>query len=258
VAYAKNGEKGMNDQVSAPEVAAAEAPQVGMIARFVAVFTDPRKAFSSIRRNHEWLVLLIILSIVGIASYQMTKPLIIKSQLENLEERLSRFGNLPAERKQEIMDQQAEQLANPLWQFLTPVFYIVVLMVGSGILLFLGNIIMGGETKFLLVLNMFALSWLVTIPETIIKVPLMLSKGSAKVQTSLALLLPADQSNTFLGTILGKFDIFGLWQLALVIFGLSILTKASVNKSAWAVGITWFIWVIIQGGLASLGFNLGG
>lgn len=248
----------MDEQISAPEMTAPEPPQVGMIARFLALFTDPRKAFSSIRRNHEWVVLLIIMSVLGIAMYQVTKPILVKDQIATLEDRLDQIDNLPAERKQEILDQQAAQLANPIWQFVTPVYFVIVFMVGAGVLLFLGNIILGGETKFLYVLNMFALTWLITIPEVIVKVPLILSKESTKVQTSLALLLPADQANGFLGTVLGKFDIFGLWQLILVIIGLSVLTKASVNKSAWAVGTVWFIWVLIQAGLASLGFNFGG
>jgi len=127
----------------------------------------------------------------------------------------------------------------------------------SGILLFLGNILMGGQTNFRDVLNMYALTWLIAIPENIVKVPLMISKGSMKVETSLALLLSSENSSTFLQTILGKFDLFGLWQLGLVIFGLSLLCRTSVGKSTAAVGLTWFIFVLIQAGLASIGVRFG-
>jgi len=248
----------MDEQVSTPEPAVPEAPSMGMVARFIAVFTDPRKAFASLRKNYEWLVALLIVTVFAMGSYQFTKPLVVQDQLAAIEERLDQNPNIPEERKEEILESVAERFENPVWQFLTPVFLLVALVIGAAVLLFLGNIIMGGQASFLAVMNMFALSWLIVIPETIVKVPLMLSKGSTKVHTSLALLVSSDQANSFLGTLLGKFDLFGLWQLVLVIVGMSVLARCSVSKSAWAVGITWFVWVLIQGGLASLGINLGG
>ncbi len=247
----------MDEQVVMPEPGIPEPPQIGMLGRFIALFSDPRKAFLSIRKNHEWIVVVLIVAVLSMGSYQLTKPIIIEAQLSSIEERLEN-ANIPEERKQEILDDVVERMNNPFLQLLGPVFIVIILLIISGILLFLGNIILGGQTKFLLVMNMLALSWLIAIPETIVKVPLMLSKGSAQVQTSLALLVSADQANTFLGTLLGKFDLFGLWTLGLVIFGMSILTKTSVNKCAWTVGIAWFIWALIQAGLASLGINLTG
>jgi hypothetical protein len=247
----------MDEQVVMPEAEVPEPPQIGMLSRFIAVFFDPRKAFSSIRKNHEWIVVVIIVSALAFGSFQLTKPIVIEAQRSAIEERLE-GANIPEERKQEILDDVIGRMSNPLMQLLTPVFIVIILLIISGILLFLGNIILGGQTKFLLVMNMLALSWLISIPETIVKVPLMLSKGSAQVHTSLALLVSSEQANTFLGALLGKFDLFGLWTLGLVIFGMSILTRASVTKCAWTVGIVWFIWALIEAGLASLGINLGG
>lgn len=247
----------MDEQVVTPEAEVPQPPQIGMLSRFIAVFFDPRKAFASVRKNYEWLVVILIVFALSFGGFQLTKPIMIEAQVSAIEERLAN-ANIPEEQKQEILDSIVERMSNPLMQLLGPVFMVIILVIGSGILLFLGNIILGGQTKFLSVMNMFALTWLISIPETIVKLPLMISKGSAQVHTSLALLLPADQANTFLGTLLGKFDLFGLWMLGLVILGMSVLTKASVAKCAWAVGIAWFIWVLIQAGLGSLGINLTG
>jgi len=247
----------MNEQVIVPAAEAQETPHVGMMARFIALFFDPRKAFSSVRKNWEWLVVVVIVSLVGMVSYQFTKPIVIKDQMAQIEKQFERY-NIPEERKQEIIDSTRERMENPFWQLLTPVFIIIVFLIGSGILLFLGNIILGGQTSFKLVMNMFALTFLIAIPETIVKLPMILSKKSTQVHTSLALLVSSEKANTFLGTLLGKFDLFGLWQLGLAILGMSILTKSSMAKSAWTVGAAWFIWVLIQSGLASLGINFGG
>lgn len=247
----------MDDQIVMPEAEVQATPQVGMLARFIAVFFDPRKAFSSVRKNWEWLVVVLIVSLFGLGSYQFTKPIVVKDQMAQLEKQLDSY-DLPEDRKQEIMDSARERMGNPVWQLLTPVVVTIVLVIGAGILLFLGNIILGGQTSYKLVLNMFALSFLIGIPDTIIKLPLILSKGSTAVHTSLALLVSPEQANTFIGGLLGKFDLFGLWQVGLVILGMSILTKSSVAKSAWTVGAAWFVWALIQAGLISLGLNFGG
>ena len=248
----------MNEQIAAPQSDVLETPQMGMVGRFLAVFTDPRKAFTCVRKNHEWIIVLVLAAAVSIGSYQFTKPIIRKDVIAQLEEQLKSNPNVSAERRQEIMDTVAARFDNPWLQFLGPVWMLVVFAVVAGILLFLGNILMGGQTNFLTVLNMYALTWLVVIPETIVKVPLVISKSSTKVETSLALLLSAENSNKFLQTLLGKFDLFGLWQLALVILGLSVLCRTSFGKSAAAVGAAWFILVLIQAGLASIGLGFSG
>lgn len=248
----------MNDQQVPPsEPTVVDSPQMGMLGRFIALFTDPRKAFESVRKNYEWVVALLLVAAVVFTTVQLTKPIIKKDMVTSIEEQLEQF-DVPAERRQEIIDNALARMDNPLWQLLTPVFLLVVLFIGTGILLFLGNIIMGGEARFGYLLNMFALTWLITIPENIIKVPLMISKGSTNVATSLALFLPVGNESKFIETLLGKFDLFGLWQLTLVIIGMSVLCKSSTTKAAWTVGIAWFIWVLIQSGLASLGIQMGG
>jgi len=248
----------MNEQSTNSEMNAPETPQVGMGSRFLAVFTDPRKAFASIRGNHEWLAYMVIVFILAIAGYQLTKPLIIRDQLAQLEQRLDANPSITAEQKEAYMEQTESMMSGPLAMVFAVVAICIMAFAGAGILLFLGNIIMGGQTSYLHVLNMFTLTWMIGIPESIIKIPLALAKDSAKVATSLALLLPADSPNAFLMTLLGKFDLFGLWQLILVIIGMSVLCKTSTAKSAWTVGIAWLVWVLIQSGLAVLGINLGG
>ncbi len=247
----------MDEQIPTPGTAVPETAQMGMVARFISVFTDPKRAFLTIRKNHEWLVVLVLVSVLGLATYQLTRPIIRKDVIADLEETLKSNPNITEERREEIIESVAARFDNPVWQLVGPVFQLLAMVVVSAILLFLGNIILGGQTKFLYVLNMYALTLLIMIPESIVKVPLMISKESTKVQTSLALFVSSESANTFLGTLLGKFDLFGLWQLVLIILGLSVLCRTPVSKSAWAVGIVWFIWVVIQAGLASLGIRMG-
>ncbi len=248
----------MNEPISTSEVVPEETPQMGMVARFVGVFTSPRRSFASIKRNHEWLAAILVVLIFGMGSYALTRPYIIKGQLATFEERLDANSNMPEAQKQEILDGYEEQISNPVWLLLGPVFLVIVALIASAILLFLGNIVLGGQAKFLTVLNMYCLTFLVGVPETIIKLPMILSKKSIDVKTSLGLLASSESVGPFMSTILDKFDIFAIWQVALVSIGLSVLTKTSVGKSATVVVIVWLLWVIIQAGLATLGVNFGG
>ncbi len=248
----------MNDQVTMPETGESpEQPQMGMPARFMALFTDPRRAFAAVRKNWEWLLIILIVSVVGIASFQIAKPIYIKDQLASTEEALDRF-NVPEERQAEILEEQEQNMSNPAMQLIGPVATVIILVIVSAILFFITNVLLGGQSSFLLVMNMYALTWLVTIPEAIVKVPLILSKGSTQVHLSLAVLLPSDQINTFMGQIFNQLGIFPLWQLILVMLGVSVLAKAPFAKSATFVGILWVIWVLISAGLAQLGINMAG
>ncbi len=248
----------MNDQVTMPETGdAPEQPQMGMLARWMALFTDPRRAFASVRKNWEWVVVVLIVSIVGLASFQIAKPIYIQDQLDRTQEALDRF-NVPEERQAEVLAEQEQNMSNPVLQLIGPVATVIILVIVSALLFFITNVLLGGHTSFVLVMNMYALTWLITIPEAIVKVPLILSKGSTNVQLSLAVLLPADQITSFTGQILNQFGIFPLWQVILVMLGVSVLAKAPFGKSATFVGILWIIWVLISAGLAQLGINMGG
>ena len=246
----------MAEPISSPDTAIPEGPQMGMMARFVATYFSPRRAFSTVRRNHEWLLVVLLLTIVGLGSFQLTKDIIQDEAAANLDERLAE-ANLPEAQKQEIKENAMAQIGNPLWQLLTPIYFVVKIVVVAAILLFLGNIIMGGQANFLHLLNMYALTSLIEIPDTIIKVPLIISKGSMKVQTSLALLLSPESDKSFLFNVLARFDLFGLWQLALVMIGMSVLCRTSTAKSFWTVGLAWLIWAVAWGGLQTVLAKLG-
>ena len=46
-----------------------EAPPMSFGAKLWNLYVDPRKTFASVRRNHEWVILWILVSVIAVGSY---------------------------------------------------------------------------------------------------------------------------------------------------------------------------------------------
>jgi hypothetical protein len=92
----------------------------------------------------------------------------------------------------------------------------------------------------------------VSLPAVIIKLPLMLVKKNLHVQTSLAAAMPSGTDESVPFKILAHFDIFTIWQIALISIGFSAVYKFNVKKSASMVIGFWALWVIISMGFTAL------
>ena len=239
------------------EVRTPESPEhLGFLEKFWNLFVDPRKLFASIGGGHQWIILWLIMGAVAIAGYLPIKDIVKANQMEQVEKSLAGNTAVTPEQKQEILDNMSENFENPAWLLLTPVFQLVALLFAAAVLLFIGNIILGGNTKFLPVLNAYAGTGMLTILGTLVVVPLVMAKGSMDVSIGLGVLTSPD-TGPFMKKLLSSFELFGLWQVWLSSVAVSVLAKAPSGKSFVAVFIAWFIWVLAQSGLATLGMNFG-
>jgi hypothetical protein len=129
--------------------------------------------------------------------------------------------------------------------------FLVVLVVGVAFL-FTGNVVLGGSSTFKHMLAVASWGYLVSIVESVIKIPLMLAKGSIHVYTSLAVLFDTSEFNTVLFKIADAFDVFVIWRVIVWAIGFGIMYKFSKNKSLMAVIVLAVIYFAISIGLGSL------
>lgn len=230
--------------------------KLSFFSKFWNVFVDPRKTFSAIGGGHEWVILWLIVGAVSLGGYFPIKDIVKADQIEQMEKTLGNNPSISAEQRQEIIDQTAKNFDNPVWALLTPVFQLIAIFFVSAILLFIANIILGGNTKFLPMLNAYAWTGIISVLGTIIVVPLIMAKGSMDISLGLGVLTSPD-TGPFMKKFLTSFELFGLWQVCLSAVAVSVLAKASMGKAFGAVFVCWFIWVIAQSGLATLGVNFG-
>ena len=226
-----------------------EEKPMGGASKVLSIFFEPKKVFESLKIKPTWLVPYIIVALLGIGFFYTTYPYIMNQQVEKIKDN----DKIPEEQKQVIIDRMTERAHPPVWQlFLAPVGTIVTLAVVAGILFFVFNVILGGDSTFRRVFSVYCYSSLVGVPAMIVKYPLIMLKKDLNIQTSLALLLSADTRNSFIYSFLSSFDVFTVWQLVLVSLGMGILYKYSTKKAFTTTAILWIIWVVAKSGLSSL------
>jgi len=233
----------------------SDAPQLGFLGKLWNLFVDPKKTFASVGRNHEWVILWILASLISIGSFMPIKAIVKEARLDQVEEYLE-AQNVPEERREEFRDGVRRQFDDPKYLLFVPATLLVALLIVSGILLFLGNIILGGDTSYLRMLNAYAWTGLIVIPATIVTIPLVMAKGSMDVSIGLGVLTSAD-TGPFLKKLLSSFELFALWQVWLSSVAVGVLAGVQTSKAFWAVFVIWLIWVMAQSGLAALGIPLG-
>lgn len=225
------------------------AEEMSTLQKIWRIFTEPSKTFTVLSKKPSWFVPVAIVLVVGIISGFITYPLQIQLQINAIQE-MDRFS---AEQKQEIIDRVEEQANRPgpriLRSVIQPVLLIFFMVFGAAVFLwFGGNLLFGGDVSFKKVLSVYSYSTLVGvmgIPATIVKVPLMMVKKSMLVQTSLAAVLPSADLKSILFHSLSRFDVFEIWQIAVVSIGIAIICNFSMKKSAGLVIGLWVVWSII-------------
>lgn len=238
----ESDEAGTSQQPLSPEEPLSFLKQVFLI------FTDSGRALAELVARPRWLGAFAVVLLFSVASVQATYPLIMEARRDAIQQ------------SQQVSGEQADVYLERLSRPLTPavrvmmVFFQVIgqaigLVVIAGVLMFGGNILLGGESNFVTLLAITAHSWLVLIPKVILTVPLMLAKGSVAVSTSLQVLLSGDQWTTPLGVVLGAVDVFSIWMIVLLVMGISAAYHFSRAKSIALVVSLYVIMILI--GMAS-------
>jgi hypothetical protein len=98
--------------------------------------------------------------------------------------------------------------------------------------------------RFLPVLMVVVMAFMVAIPEAVLTTLMMIAKGSTDVSFGLALLVPSELKSSPLNNMLMQIDVFSIWALALLIMGLPIMTGVTRRFAAITVGYVWAIWLL--------------
>jgi hypothetical protein len=240
-------EEQSENQIAEQENALSFFTKVGL------VFTNPTRLFQSLRQRPEWILPVIVIIIISMISTFLISDLVMDSRIELLE------------MNDQLTDQQREMQIEGTKKFfgsttgkivtatVFPIIgtFLVVLVVGVAFL-FTGNVVLGGSSTFKHMLAVASWGYLVSIVESVIKIPLMLAKGSIHVYTSLAVLFDTSEFNTVLFKIADAFDVFVIWRVIVWAIGFGIMYKFSKNKSLMAVIVLAVIYFAISIGLGSL------
>ncbi|MEO0091385.1 MAG: YIP1 family protein [candidate division WOR-3 bacterium] len=204
------------------------------------VYFSPTKFFIRLKNKPQWIIplILIVLSaiIVSVVTLSTYSP---EERMAQLRER-----NLTPEQ----IERAEKFMSGPLvWisaiissVIFTPIVLLIVAIIINFLLPLLGS-----NSNFLTTFSCVVGASLVRIPAMIVKIILMLIRGTPFVYTSFILFFPMISQDTFFYRLLSKLDFFTIWEIILMVLGLKIVYELKGKKSYFLLFGIWFVYIII-------------
>jgi len=234
---------------------------MSILANVINSYTAPGKVFEAVK-DFDWkkaIVPLLILAIIGVLSFWAIQDLATEAGYDAAVERIQNNSRLSEEQKTEFYERIDDQMSGPqitgwIFSFLgnpITVFFMAL------IVLLVGNAFMGGSAKYGQVLNITAWAYMIIILESIVKIPLMLSKWSLEVYTGLGV-LGIGEKGSFINSLFASIDIFAIWRIVLIAIGMGIIYNKKTKPYLIAMLVAWFVLRLIGAGFSSFFVGLTG
>jgi len=235
--------------------AAPPSGDLGFLVRWANIYFSPKKTFEAVKVRPFWVVPVILLLLFGAGFGMWT----FKPQSNDVLEALTKNESImamPAERQQELFAQIQERPKSLFSYGLGFAYQVAIIFILSGILFFLGSVVMGGEASFPKILGVFAYTAFITVPEKIVWGFLASAKGTMNVGLSLAAFFPADYASSFVYRFINAFDFFSVWFFVVLTIGLATIYNFKQRKVVAVVLPVWILGKVIAAILAGFGVRV--
>ncbi|MFN2532224.1 MAG: YIP1 family protein [Pyrinomonadaceae bacterium] len=243
-----------------PQVDSAEGP-MSPPAKLTGIFFEPSRVFRNLRAYPRWIaayLVVCVLTVVYSAAFvqRLTPERIVNFTIDKVAE----SGFVPADRVEQVREQQLDQAKNPIARVLTVARSFVVVFVFYSFLaglLLLGILAFGGRINYW---QSFAAVVYASVPVTVIQKVLSLIilyvkspddihpilNAETLVQDNLgALVTPATHPVLFVAaTSIGLLSFYRIWLTAR---GLQLAGTKVSSTAAWSVTVILFILAMITG-----------
>jgi hypothetical protein len=215
------------------------------------IFLAPSIAFASLRDRPRWVVpfilciitTMIFLVVTNSVKLEDQKSAVLANRTMSADEVQRRIENIE-------IQQQADLSQISIALFLLGVVLVMlnhaVLLFGLSLILWMALQLYSAKVNFKAILSICSFSNLVLLPETILKIPLVLMKDTLKIYLGLAAFLPPEWENSPLFNLCEHLDIFSIWIVVLLMIALPITSGISKKKSIITVGYLWGIWLLLS------------
>jgi len=236
------------------------AEPMGELGRLTGVLFDPKPAFVDIAaRPVRWwvpLVLLSALSVVFITLFtqRVGWEQVVRQAIEQNPQAQERLAAIPAERREEVIRQQASISKTAGYVFSvvgTPLFALIL----AGIFLFVFNLLAGvSEVRFK---SAFAVICYALLPfgvRGLLAGVMMYVQSPAEfdiqnpVMSNVAAVLDPDMTPKWVLSVLRSVDLFNIWTVLLIATGFSVMGRRMTWGRAfgWVLG-SWLVWLLVVG-----------
>src|SRR5438477_5171496 len=233
----------------ASPVAPAPVEKVNPFQRIIGVLFSPAETFQSIARKPDWVVPLLVLCIISLASaWLISSRLDFNDLARQTMEMNPNFNEIPADRQATML--KFTEGTMKVTTYTSPILSIIGLLVIAGALL-LGVRMMGGQGNFAQAFSVAIYGWYPRLVKGVISVIVLMNRRSITiwdlqnpVRSNLGFLFDPRTRPVAFG-FWSSFDIFALWTLALYVIGYAAISRLSRGHTAAVVIILWLLVVLL-------------
>ncbi len=205
------------------------------------IYFSPKEVFKQLEEKPDWVIPVVLTLVVSLIFTMVLLPKVI---LPEGSKKILAIERLTEEQKEAAvagLEGIRPYITTPI-AIIIGGFLLIFIKAGFFFLIFS---LFGSRTVFKKILAVVSYSFLIGIPESIVKSILMLMKGSTKVFTSLALLTSNLDFKSPVFRILSRIDIFTIWNLVLISLGCAIIYKMNEKKTFLIVFGLWLLWLLL-------------
>ncbi len=241
--------------------AVPEAPEqhIGAFGRVVGAIVNPRPTFADIARKPSWLVPLLLMIILGLATTAIFSQRVgWRAFMEKQLAQNSRVQQMTPEQRQQLIDTQSKYA--PIYGYVgvvigTPIALLVVAAIFMGIFNATSSAALDFKTSF----GVVAHSWMPYVIAALLGILILYLKPPDQIDLQN---LVASNAGTFLSSDAPKWllalctslDVFTFWVLGLMAFAYSVVRPKKIKFGSaltWIVGI-WVVLVLVKVGFAAM------
>ncbi|MFH1686125.1 MAG: YIP1 family protein [bacterium] len=211
------------------------------------VFIEPSESFRSLAAKPRWLVPLLVIIVAVFGQLLVTNEI----RMDDLEKQVRSNPTYSSEEVQRRLG-NIEAQRGPNWNWsgiLNGLGFVSIAIIAqvlpTAFLLWLGLQFSPRRPRFLPLLAVVVMAFLVTIPEAVLTSALAFFKGTTEISLGPAVLLPSEWKHSPLYNLCFQLDIFNVWIGTLVILGLPLASGVSRRLAAVSVGYLWLVWLLL-------------
>jgi hypothetical protein len=196
-----------------------------------------------------WIAPLVLLSLMQFAQGILLRDL----ALENMRAKIERSELVPEDQKESILrdlqpgaDPPGKVVGQTLFGVAT--FWVIGFLVPAVLFLVGLNFVLGARASFRPVFTVAAFSGLVLLVRELLRTPIMLARDTVHVHTSPAAFLSEPSAAAL--AALGSFDVFELYRMVVLTFGLSAVSGVAPRRAAVPVVGVWLLYLLATVGCA--------
>jgi hypothetical protein len=217
----------------------SETKDLNAIQRIIGVFFSPGDTFAQVDRKPNWLVPLLLLTVATFAFVYLTLSISLPEQLAMQQEKMEEAGAPSAQidKTMEMMEKFGK-IGGLVGAVVGPC---IGILIASLWLWFVGNVLLSGQAPYMKVVSMYTYASMISVLDMIVKLPLILMKGSSQIQLNGTVFLSEDQSQTLMYHVLQSLDVFAIWRYAILAIGFAAIYKFSLKKAGWTMAVLFLL-----------------